>query len=269
MRWLNQDPIGENGGLNTFAFTDNDSVNGVDVMGLVSLEFVTSVPGSSKNLSGQLIDGYKHVLTPDDVYVHDVAGRGGEAKMNLVFSDGVDPASMTTEEFLDGSHKPDCVARVVFYIRVDPLQKEYSGKKYYYREHIMGNDGPQGRGFGNGPRDATLAHEKGHVRAYLEIVRPCLEQYFQKFAGHGSRAFTEQEKQEIRNQHKACQTQTYWKLSAQYANDAHRAYFDTNPNYVRLHPKALGIIPAPPLGTPITVELDGRLMTVTDIWRRK
>jgi hypothetical protein len=268
---MSRDPIGEMGCFLIYGFAENDGVNSVDVNGLISLEFVTSVPSSRRNLSGLLINGNKPVLTADDVYVDDIAGRGGLARMDLVFSDGVDPATMTTEAFLSRPSVQHCIARVVFYIRVDSLQREEAGKKYYYREHIMGNDGPQGRGFGNGPRGATLAHEKGHVRAYLEKVRPCLERYFQKFSGHGARAFSAQEEREINEQHEACKTEAYWRLSAEYANAAHRAYFEGDHKYDRLYPHAkfFGVIPAPSLGTPTTVVLDGTRMTVTDIWRRK
>ncbi|MGI6496838.1 MAG: RHS repeat-associated core domain-containing protein [Kiritimatiellia bacterium] len=34
MRWLNQDPIGEEGGVNLYAFCGNDGVNGVDLLGM-------------------------------------------------------------------------------------------------------------------------------------------------------------------------------------------------------------------------------------------
>ena len=33
-RWINRDPVGEKGGLNTYAFTQNDTINQYDYLGL-------------------------------------------------------------------------------------------------------------------------------------------------------------------------------------------------------------------------------------------
>jgi RHS repeat-associated protein len=54
-RWPSRDPIGENGGLNLYAFVGNDPIGDVDVLGLIVLEFNAFIPGRlGKKVNGVL-----------------------------------------------------------------------------------------------------------------------------------------------------------------------------------------------------------------------
>lgn len=45
-RWLRSDPAGEALGANTFSFLNNDSVSGIDLLGLTSINGPTAAPQS-------------------------------------------------------------------------------------------------------------------------------------------------------------------------------------------------------------------------------
>ena len=47
-QWISRDPIGEAGGLNLFAYANNDPVNGIDVLGLGVMDFLGGVADSGK-----------------------------------------------------------------------------------------------------------------------------------------------------------------------------------------------------------------------------
>ena len=70
-RWLNRDPIAEDGGLNLYGFCGNNGVNAVDLLGMA--KFYVYFTGDSlthghndigKNGEGKY-DGYKHMLTQE------------------------------------------------------------------------------------------------------------------------------------------------------------------------------------------------------------
>ena len=42
-RWLSRDPLGERGGLNLYGFVGNDAINGIDYLGLSTVEFTFTV----------------------------------------------------------------------------------------------------------------------------------------------------------------------------------------------------------------------------------
>ena len=238
-RFISQDPIGISGGLNLYGFCGNDPVNAYDVLGLKTIRFLTG--GKAP---------YKDINSAEDIEViksHNF-GRGslknGETGPYLTFD-------------------KECNLEVHINIWVG-MEEDDNQKYYYYREHILGND----QCLSTTPRGATIRHERGHARAYLQIVRPAMENYFKKFANHEG-SFSEPEEEEIRKTHITFfKMQTHLLLSARYANEGTRGYFDGNPKFKRTYPfMALGIY-FPELGTITLAEINGLLFTITDKWKR-
>ncbi len=57
-QWLSRDPIGEAGGLNLFAYANNDPINGIDILGLVEAAIHAadmSIPGRLKRWAGGIM----------------------------------------------------------------------------------------------------------------------------------------------------------------------------------------------------------------------
>ncbi len=83
-RWLNRDPIGEQGGLNLYGFVGNDGVNGWDGLGLLDLHGVG--PGAGFDIAtGQGYIGLAGVLNENERRALKKS-RGGVILSNLAYS---------------------------------------------------------------------------------------------------------------------------------------------------------------------------------------
>jgi RHS repeat-associated protein len=68
-KWLNHDPIGENGGINLYAYVDNDPINWIDPLGLK----VSLILFSQSELQNGQANALKY---PDNNSVYSVTGHG-------------------------------------------------------------------------------------------------------------------------------------------------------------------------------------------------
>jgi len=74
-RWLNQDPIGERGGLNLYAYVGNNPVNYIDPLGLTFLVSPTPFPGQEGTYGPYVLnipDGSSLVKTPHKLDPNDL-----------------------------------------------------------------------------------------------------------------------------------------------------------------------------------------------------
>jgi hypothetical protein len=63
MRWLNRDPIEEDGGINLYAFCRNDAIIGIDVLGLSAFILLyDSVDPLFKTWAKDIRDSVKYCL---------------------------------------------------------------------------------------------------------------------------------------------------------------------------------------------------------------
>jgi RHS repeat-associated protein len=79
-RWLNRDPLGEQGGINHYAYADNKPINEVDPLGLWGIAFGNNSGSSYFNLG---IGNPSLYFSPSSL---SDAGQGAEA-----FADGINP----------------------------------------------------------------------------------------------------------------------------------------------------------------------------------
>ena len=163
-RWISRDLIEENGGMNLYASCDNALISGVDFMGFSNIRFLS--PSDS---------GDKEVLSPDDVHVT-------PAVIHYGYGNFPDPILKTTVR--SGRL---CRVDVRLEIRIDShLQEKTDHRKgetvaYIPHEIVNGNRRQTGGIFINPTYDAVHKHEKGHAKAFLEIVKPKLLAKFEPY----------------------------------------------------------------------------------------
>ena len=114
-RWLNRDPIEEEGGSNLYGFVGNDSLNGFDPLGLldggrsntmIGYQF-PNLPNGSSSLNGgvpyeQVVAAIKSLLTPKMSYGYKATVPlaplpGGSIELDVTFNGSVAPCGCSEE----------------------------------------------------------------------------------------------------------------------------------------------------------------------------
>jgi len=105
-------------------------------------------------------------------------------------------------------------------------------------------------------------------RAYLEVVRPAMEAYFKKFANHKG-PFSQSEISEIENKHRELmKSAKHMELSAQYANEGTRKYFDGDNRFKRTFPNWFHKLKWIDVQHRLFPDGYGGLIEVTDVWKK-
>ncbi len=221
-RWLNRDPIEEEGGLNLYAFCGNDGVNGCDQHGLASVKCVAWVPVSGfidkfrhRGAASKLID----VKDVDDIHVDSEPLTSPWGYFNYPIDDIY---------VLDG----DCEITLNLSIVVSTALSESGSKgtRYSYSMHrnvggSLGGGESGAFGTSNKPlKGAVAAHEKGHAEAFLKFTLPCFEKAVkEKYPG----ALKASDSKDIRNIMRDCRRKTMDK-NVELSNSATLKWYRDN-----------------------------------------
>ena len=188
MRWLNRDPIEEEGGLNLYGFCHNSPVRCIDFVGYIPVSVVTWRRNNLWQMIGDGGNKYSIVAVkaPSDISVK-----------NMISSTkwGLFARHLRIEK---------CQVVVTLTILLNEQMPE-TGKKNiisYYRPHAGERRGVLSTSDGSPPiRGSVLAHELGHAQSFLETFLPQFKREVARFkAGH----LTESDKFEIRRIFNRC-----------------------------------------------------------------
>ena len=210
-RWINRDPIGEQGVYNLYGFVGNDGVNRWDRLGLkVTWRIATYTSKEYSDLVG--ITKIDEVLIVETPYTGIEPDSGGAFyEPNVKF---------------DGNN---CRANFIINIEFKGMSaKNYpKGFTVWYLEHYNGGSAYEpsysSGGLGNIPKEATLAHEKGHAKAFFEILYPKIDAYMNTNYKKKD-IYTDTQKAAIKKKvEELLKVEEYQKASANYANKATRS----------------------------------------------
>ena len=178
-RWLSFDPAGSSGGQNWLAFARNDAIGSFDSLGEIGVRFITKAFVEEKILwiIPWRVEKWVDVNSPEDVHINYVKSivsmtRGGAVHSSL--------GQFSTTVAFD---RKSCTVCVILLINMRNDLAEESSANVVYRvtPHKIGrHDGSTGV-YKDGKLDAshsplkgaTMAHERGHARAYLTLVSAC------------------------------------------------------------------------------------------------
>ena len=205
MRWLNRDPIEEEGGLNLYGFCGNAAVGNIDLYGLVRLT-VTTVHDNIM----------KQVKKVNDIFVLEMSSE----TLNGLFSSAisVDPCEITlTLQILLNKNLVD------------------SGRQnvtYYYDPHdIYCERGSSSTSDGSPQiRAAILAHERGHASSFLNSFLPSFKRAISRF---GNKRLSKAEQEEVRRIYYDY-LEDFQPVSAARANQAHVDWYKNNGYHISI-----------------------------------
>jgi hypothetical protein len=165
-RWINRDPIEEDGGVNIYGFVGNDGVNRWDELGLEACNCEIRNKDSSK------------INSVDDVKVTDLTGENRHfTSVHVVIT------------------KQNNVEEITFTLAMNISSKNQVNifNAVLYTEHELNSKA--GGTFGKGkvktivfgaPRGVLLAHEKGHSKGFISYynttIKPALDKMIAKNA---------------------------------------------------------------------------------------
>ena len=240
-RWISRDPAEERGGLSLYLFCFNDGVSHADFQGLSSIRFFT------RNDSGEERD----ISSENDVF-HVFVNRdrtwGNFPKPLMDFRFG-------------GWFRKLCEVNFNVVIQIMSSLKtktdHQTGEVTGYKLHVYDGSKLSGGISFNPTFQAVLDHEKGHAKAFFEIVKPDLEKRIAPYIGRRVKNETEESALVglLRKEFKeAYDNPLFWSKSAEYSNQNTLDYYDDG-RYER--------IDSPPPDPPVTKR-------VPDLqWKRK
>ena len=163
MCWLNRDPIGEQGGVNLYAFCGNNGVANFDSLGKIPVKFVSW---------RESLSGYENV----EVHaVSDIEVETGTMRDHGGFS----------PIFVPSSGQCELEVRLKITLSDGLVHHAPNGVSYTYQPHfakagsdILGGGVSSTIPYGQ-PQiyDEVLAHERGHAWAFLLFTKPIFEAY--------------------------------------------------------------------------------------------
>ncbi|MGI6495631.1 MAG: RHS repeat-associated core domain-containing protein [Kiritimatiellia bacterium] len=168
MRWLNRDPIDEEGGLNLYGFCGNDSVNRLDAMGMATVKVYAWKPTTLwEKIKGEGNYNMVEIHSAEEVPV-----EYGKFSGNTwgAFDD-----NHLVVAACDCADSIDIFPTII--IRAGLPKQGVPGAKYLFRRHqACGGEVTSGGGYvlpsGQLIEGSVLAHERGHAQAFFELVLP-------------------------------------------------------------------------------------------------
>lgn len=204
-RWLNRDPIEENGGLNVYGFCGNDGLNNWDGCGLATVKYISDKKTSiwQRMRSPGLLNELTEVKKPTDVCIEykpynpqDSWGNFYHTMDDITISDG------------------DCeiIIFLKIYLQEGLVSQGEKGVKYTYDFHTnSGGVKPDGGNSGAFPETkrlvegSVLAHERGHAEGFLNYIKPCFDKEIaRKYPG----TLKKSDERDIRNIMRNCRKKT-------------------------------------------------------------
>lgn len=225
-RWLNRDPIEEDGGLNLYGFCWNNGVNGWDALGHAYVRYLKH----EKTSLWQKIRGKGSFVEAEIMSAGDIPIEYG----STAGAWGVFSYPLGDVPVIEGS----CEIRMwIKIIIADDLPKTGKhGVVYQYFPH--GNLNGTLTGGGSGASDGSpplegevIAHEQGHAKAFWEHTRSCFDKAIaEKFPGK----LKASDRQEVNRLLGECRRQTQDK-NVEYSNNATLNWYKTA-GYLTRHP---------------------------------
>jgi RHS repeat-associated protein len=210
-RWLNRDPIGEEGGANLYSFCNNAALYRYDIFGNIPVSVVTWRRNSflQRLMNGGEKYSIVNVKNTSDISVEDMESS---RKWGLFVS------TLQIEE---------CQVVVTLTILLNQKMPNTGNKDitYHYKPH-NGEDGGIATSSDGSPqvRGGILAHEQGHADSFLESFLPRFRNEVARFkAGQ----LTESDKAEIRRIFARCKKEASTD-SGNRANESHINWYNNN-----------------------------------------
>ncbi len=218
-RWISRDPIGEEGGNNMYQFNSNTPMGIYDCLGLAGVEHLTRLD-DKKCLPVNSLD---EVSVLEQFERDDEAGVFKYEDPVVIFCNGkVDTIRLITTIYIHGNY--------------NYKESHYPGQSIIYHRHSVSGTALAGGYESNPIRPSILAHEKGHGRAYFEIVKPRVDLTLSKFIGRSARNRSEQwivERAILNAWTKETTTRDFLGASSRYSNDGTVQFYSNGP-YLRL-----------------------------------
>ena len=239
-RWISRDPIEENGGYNLYAICLNGLPFESDPTGLSGILFLRG-----DDESNMVVSSWEDIPWKPCGKLNSF-GKFYHHKPNAPFHREI-------EIELDGDNRVcEIRFRLLILIQqalVDKMEHQ-KDEIYRYKKHYVVNikqddeqDSLRGKlcgGRSNNPIfPSTLAHERGHARAFWEVLKPRLETELAAFIQPTSTQYTSKETAErevAAKVDKLFNDPAHLEKSAQYANEGTVGYYEGNPDYESLGP---------------------------------
>ena len=226
-RWISRDPIGEEGGNNLFAFCKNEGLSTIDPIGRSGIRFFT------KDESGQ----EKDIQTEEDIEI--VYEKRSRPWGNF-------PMPKMDFKFSFWRHKLCEINFLVTISVMDSLKSktEHSpGEIVGYGLHDI-KKGKMTKSVSFNPvLGQVIVHEKGHAKAFFEIVKPDLEKRLAPFLGTKTKKLGLDESVligNLRNEYNAAYANpVFLKKSVDYSNQNSLDYYNNGP-YERIKSSTSG-----------------------------
>ena len=194
MRWLNRDPIGEEGGANLLIFCNNSLMASYDLYGCFAVEYY------SLKSSSELDDVvYKSLSTVDDVAVRNEMIKPSTPDRSLM------PVSSANGVFhQELTYIDSCIARIRVEINLNAELESTmrKGDLYAYWPHPENGTSKESRtsleekSHRRPPKGGVLAHERGHAEVFVTLTKPRFENYISSYLS--KKALTFEEKDEVK-----------------------------------------------------------------------
>jgi len=237
-RWINRDPIGEQGGYNLYGFVGNNAINGWDLLGLLDFRIVTS--------NGKDIDkthNVKEISKVNEIHInkkvdevsHGFLGPGEVTGPNYYYDDGTD--KIQTLPPLDPNKPPflikACRLNIILTIDAAGPAVGPKGTVYHYWHHQKSPSWIKG-GEGHLPLDAVIAHERGHAQAFFQVVIPAMKTVANKYKNKPN--LTQKDRDDIQKVWtKITDSKKYIEATIRLSNIKTRDFFNPN-KFTRLFP---------------------------------
>ena len=215
--WMTRDPAGERAGINLYEYLMNNAVTYIDGFGDVTVKVVTT---RENNIWQRIQTGQ----TYSDVEVKIVMDIG----IKTIGQDSNIWGQFYASPSGDRLDVGDCEVTVIatIYLREDLAREGDRNTTYYYTPHTPTGGGGNAWSSTGQPqvRGGSLAHERGHASAYLDILIPKFKAELQKF---GNRKLSESDKAEVRRIYDRCKSEAQ-EESSRRANEAHENWYRNN-----------------------------------------
>ena len=217
-RWLNRDPIDEDGGVNLYCICDNNLVMYFDELGMVK---VTVISGAATSPWERFQTGNQY----KDVVVESVSDIG-IVETQLGTKNGV-----FRYPYANNLEIGDCEIRIYVEIQVSNLLSSDTKRDdiIHVKNHDVDSPRGQSTGYSIGtsgkrpPRGAIIAHEQGHALAYLAA----LSRFISALERFGNKKLTEADKAEARKIY-AQYLKEFNQINMRSANETEKAWYEAN-----------------------------------------
>ena len=231
-RWISRDPIEEEGGFGLYIFCENNSLLSIDLHGMMRVQFCKANTGAS----------CIPVLNVSDIPVSSIEITSGQAGLFLDHDPAKHNSDMKFEVDFSWGEVCEIRLRLGIWIDTDVFSKteHAKGEQTGYSGHRAGAGRILMNRSHNPIKPATIAHESGHAKAYLDILKPLIETDLLTYFA-GKRYWRKNTKNRARKDatqriERLYANAAYIAESVKNSNDGTVSYYLNNPEYKRVFP---------------------------------